>query len=335
MSRTIHPVDIDELMRSMNPLTAEPSSTDVDLALQRLLSQLPEAPQPRPRRVRTTRLRLALGGTVAATAAGAAFAAVNLLPASTTAGVIGNASAKQVIAHAAAATTGPSDGILHVARTVTIDGGATNETYTTESWMQQTAPYDYWANTQSSSFTVTTTVAGGDVDEYNSQTNTITESHLTVQQARVFPLLSDPAYRAALTLQQTQNTSSAADPLTLTVPPSQGQAPETFSDLLTSLLTLPGLAVNPNASVNGQNAISISSQSGDEVLYVQAGTYTPLQFVLTYRSGLTYGSDNTPISVTTTFNSYQTLPAGSVSMPDVAQLHPNATVTELTVPVIH
>ncbi len=335
MSRTIHPVDIDELMRSMNPLTAEPSSTDVDLALQRLLSQLPEAPQPRPRRVRTTRLRLALGGTVAATAAGAAFAAVNLLPASTTAGVIGNASAKQVIAHAAAATTGPSDGILHVARTVTIDGGATNETYTTESWMQQTAPYDYWANTQSSSFTGTTTVAGGDVDEYNSQTNTITESHLTVQQARVFPLLSDPAYRAALTLQQTQNTSSAADPLTLTVPPSQGQAPETFSDLLTSLLTLPGLAVNPNASVNGQNAISISSQSGDEVLYVQAGTYTPLQFVLTYRSGLTYGSDNTPISVTTTFNSYQTLPAGSVSMPDVAQLHPNATVTELTVPVIH
>ena len=331
MSRTIHLVDIDELMRSMNPLTAEQSSTDVDLALQRLLSQLPEAPQPRPRRIRATRVRVVLGGTVAATAA---FAAVNLLPASTTPGAVGNASAKQVIAHAAAAATGPSDGILDVASTVTIDGGATNETYTTESWTQQTAPYDYWANTQSSSFTGTTTVAGGDVDEYNSQTNTITESHLTVQQAQAFPLLSDPAYRAALTLEQTQNTSSAADPLTLTVPPSQGQAPATFSDVLTSLLKLPGLVVNQNASVNGQNAISISSQSGDEVLYVQASTYTPLKFVVTYLSGLTYGSDNTPITVTTTFSSYQTLPAGSVSMPDVTQLHPNATVSELNVPVI-
>ena len=110
--------------------------------------------------------------------------------------------------------------------------------------------------------------------------------------------------------------------------------PRYYSDLLTSLLKLPGLAVNPNANFNGQNAISISSQSGDEVLYVQAGTYTPLKFVLTYLSGLTYGSDNTPISVTTTFNSYQTLPAGSVSMPDVAQLHPDATVSELNVPVI-
>ena len=331
MSRTIHLVDIDELMRSMNPLTAEQSSTDVDLALQRLLSQLPEAPQPRPRRIRATRVRVVLGGTVAATAA---FAAVNLLPASTTPGAVGNASAKQVIAHAAAAATGPGDGILDVASTVTIDGGATNETYTTESWTQQTAPYDYWANTQSSSFTGTTTVAGGDVDEYNSQTNTITESHLTVQQAQAFPLLSDPAYRAALTLEQTQNTSSAADPLTLTVPPSQGQAPATFSDVLTSLLKLPGLVVNQNASVNGQNAISISSPNGDEVLYVQTGTYTPLKFVVTYLSGLTYGSDNTPITVTTTFSSYQTLPAGSVSMPDVTQLHPNATVSELNVPVI-
>ena len=46
MSRTIHPVDIDELMRSMNPLTAEPSSTDVDLALQRLLSSFPRHRNP-------------------------------------------------------------------------------------------------------------------------------------------------------------------------------------------------------------------------------------------------------------------------------------------------
>jgi len=342
MSRTNGPMDIDELMRSMNPLPAKPSSDELELALQRLLSELPEAP-PVPRgRIRATRLRVALGGALAVTAAGGAFLAVNLLPAATTPGAVSNAWAKRVIEHAAAAVAGTGDGILHVVRTETVDftitganngtDGPASETSTIESWQQQTAPYDYWSDTQSGSVTGTTTVAAGDVESYNSLTpNTILESHLSSELASIFPLVSDPAYRAALALQQTQSSGSAPSNklLFLNVTPSQGQAPATFSDLIASLLKLPGLTVNQNASVNGQNAISISSRSGDEVLYVQPGSYTPLKFMATS------GSGSSQVSITTTFSTYQTLVAGAVSMPDLVQLHPSAKVVEALTAVTH
>lgn len=324
--RTSH-LGPDERLRSLNPVSNPPSDAEIDAALQRLIARVPTAEASRRTRWPqiATRQRIAISGATAVSAAVAAFVVVNLLPASPTPGAVGNAFAKRVIARASAAVAGNGTGILHVAETVTIDetsaNGANRTTFTIQSWEDQTAPYAYWVTHQYSSDTSTTTLSDDTVESYSSANNRLFEWHNAPPLLAFEQFESDPAYRAAFTLAHDQGLIAAVKTAGAQ---SSSQPPETFSDLIVALLKAPGVTVNPSARVNGQSALSITGGNGRVTLYVQPQTYTPLQFVITS------GNGSAQQTITTTFNTYQMLPAGSVSMPNLAALYPDAQISTAT-----
>jgi hypothetical protein len=325
--RTSH-LDPDERLRSLNPVPDQPPEAEIDAALRRLLMRVPtaEASSRTAWLQGTTRRRTSIAGGVAATAAVAAFVVINVLPASRTPGAVSDAFAKQVIAHTAAAVAGTGTGVLHVVETVTNDeigaAGPTSSMSTVQSWEEQTAPYAYWVTDQYGSDAITTTLSDDTVEHYESASNTLIEWRNTPPLLEFEQFETDPAYRAAFSLAHSQDLAAAIK--LAGAKSSSSQPPETFSDLIVALLNAPGVTVNPNASVNGESAISITGSNGAVTLYVQPGTYTPLQFVVTR------GSGRAQQTITATFSTYETLPTGSVSMPNLAQLHPSAKVWTTT-----
>lgn len=303
-----------------------PSDAEIDAALWRLVT-LASSAKASPRRAwpQTTARRIAVGGTVTFSAAVAAFAAVNLLPASPTPGAVSSAWAKQVIAHAAAALTGSRSGILHVGETQTVDTpGAHGQPDTIKSWESQ-APYRYWVTEhQGSSFYETTVKSGDRMEQYISSpvlgvhhhpVHVLYVIHAPEFSQRAFGPLTGPAYKAALALVTDRSSSSTR--------------PENFSDLIVHLLRAPGVRVNTDASVNGTTAISITAKSKiwhdeHDTLYLRPKTYTPLELTTTSGTGAAYST------TTTTFSTYETLPADSVSMPNLEQLYPSARVLHIT-----
>lgn len=327
MPETTSHLDPDERLRSLNPVPDLPSDAEIDAALQRLITRVPTAEASR----RTawaqsaSRRRIAIGGGVAVSAAVAAFVVVNLLPVSRTPGAVSNAFAKRVIAHAAAAVAGSGTGILHVVETVTIDetspSGSNSTTFTVQSWEDQIAPYAYWVTDQYRLDMSTTTLSDDTVESYASANNRLFEWHNAPPLLAFEQFETDPGYRAAFSLAHEQDLITA---IKTAGAHSSSQRPEAFSDLIVALLNAPGVSVNPNTSVNGQSAVSITGGNGKVTLYVQPQTYTPLQFVITS------GSGDVEQTITTTFDTYETLPAGSVSMPNLAQLYPGAQVSATT-----
>jgi hypothetical protein len=165
---------------------------------------------------------------------------------------------------------------------------------------------------------ITTTLSDDTVEHYESASNTLIEWHNAPPLLESEQFESDPAYRAAFSLAHSQDLPTA---IKSAGAQSSSQPPETFSDLIVALLNAPGVTVNPTASVNGKSAISITGSNGNVTLYVQPQTYTPLQFVVTNGSGAAQQT------ITTTFSTYETLPSGSVSMPNLAQIYPSARVS--------
>jgi hypothetical protein len=335
--RTNH-LDPEERLRLVNPVPGPPCDAEIDAALQRLLARVPTAEASALKKAwpqSAMPRRIAFGGGVAATVAIAAFVVVNVLPGSQTPGSVSDAWAKRVIAHTVAAVAGPGSGILHIVETTTGTIKNTDSrhrfsyTDTYQSWDSQTTSDEFWSTNQDGSDNTTgpdtsaLTLSGHTLETYDAASNTLHEVQ-HVPPARVVGLQEDgnAGYGAAVVLTREANVYPGATRTTVLAGGSSSSQVPTFSDLIVALLKAPGVTVDPNASVNGEPAISITARpegNGLFTFYVKPQTYTPLQLVITETSN---GSASTN---TTTFNTYETLPAGSVTMPNLAQLHPNAT----------
>lgn len=308
---TVHD-EYDQRLSSLNPVPDRSSEAQVDAALRRVLVEVARVETTRRdshRRIFAPR-RAAVGSAVAASAAVAAFAAINLLPASTTPGV-SDAWAKRVVARVTAAVD-PGSGVLHMVEILTTADEDVHTPFhgTVQSWEELDAPYAYWQTAQNGSDTTTTTLSGDSVSSYDSATGTLYE----LQNAR-----PDQAFHAnnlayqSVYLQLHQPTPYAT---------LKSVTPEPFGHLLVTLLNAPDVSITRGASVQGESAISVAAKTllGRLTLYVQPQTYKPLQLVLTSREGGV---------ATVTFTTYETLPAGSVSIPNLAQLHPTAQVVSV------
>jgi hypothetical protein len=300
--------DLDDAIRAANPLTGQRPDAEIDAALARLLRTMPvSADEPRTPSwtPATARLALALGVLVIALVV--AFAATNLLPPSGTPGGVSEAWAARVLARTYAALAGSGDGILHIDETVTVTATGPHSrrlSYQTESWQQQTSPYDYWSKGSDGSYW---TIVNRQLEHYEAPYNTLYEtpqlSPLEVSQDR---WLDNPAWQVEARLLGHASTSAS------------------YADLIARLFKTQGATVDPDASVNGQAAISITSvatSGATQKLYVRPVTYEPVEEVISGRDG------SEKSTIITKFSAYQTLPAGSVSPPNLQQLHPNARVT--------
>jgi len=272
--------------------------------------------------------RVALGGVVVATVAAVAFAAVNLLPASGTPGAVSDAAAKQIIARAAAVLSGTGSGILHIAETLTVnpnESGQPINTSTVESWDSETAPLAYWSTAVGNDGAFGKTVIANDtIEHYDSSSNTIQELRNAPPIDESWQQFADEhTYFGPVVSLLGQQDPGAVRRLVFAGSQAPATFPAEFSHLVEELLSAPGVTVNSAASVNGAPAITITNNNVGYTLYVQPGTYTPLE--ITYTAA---GRD--PTTLTITFTAWETLPPGSVPIPDLTQLYPKASVVPMS-----
>ena len=300
------PLDADVVMRAVNPSTRQPSDEVIEAALQRLLSEAPVGRPRRSRGIRRPRIALSAGLLVAVIAA--AVAVINLLPA-TTAPVSVHSTWQDVVARAAAATTGSGNGILHIDMLVTDTGPdvSTPARYRVESWTTLSRPYAYWQIIRSRSDAATTTVVGDRVESYDSASNILTRA---VKQIAGMPraVLFNPAYNAALGVLYPGETVGH-------------NLPPTLPALITRVIRSPHVKVSRSARFDGHRAVRITALGGRAVLYLYPRTYVPLEFVMT---GDPAAGPKNHARITMRFEAYETLSRGSVSPPDLQRLHPTA-----------
>ena len=314
MSRNAPPLDVDGLMRAINPQTAPPSSEVVEAALQRLLAEpeLATATAAGRRRwfSRSPRAGLALAGGLLVAAISAAFAATNLLPTSSHSAGVGNAWAKDVVVRTANAAAGGGNGILHIDMLVTQSSANRSDDvhYRVQSWAQLSAPHAYWETSSFRSDVTTTVLERGQVESYDSASNTLSGGAKRITGAQPRAALFDPAYHAVLAVLYPRNAPGH-------------QLPPTFSQLVARLIRSRNVTVDRHATLDGRPAIRITALRGQAILYAQPRSYTPLEFVTIGDPG---ASPANIARITMQFAAYETLPHGSVSPPDLQKLHPRA-----------
>ncbi len=350
----------DELISRVNPVTIDPSVEEVDRALARIASRLEEAgPEhfgardgrsaagrrggPRVGVGRRTGLRIAAVGGLAA----AGLAAVSLAPSGHHGGVVSEAWAKTVLAKTRAALTDQGSGILHVIideqdTVPNANGDQVTHSLTIEDWSDESSD-DYWAKetlapgggqSTDTAWTVNTPDSTTIYDADSNLIRTFTNSaHVKIEH----PEFSDPAAQqlAAYVDQATIDLAAANLPKSVIVNPGSGQVSVpgplqrvSFAGLLRQLISSNDATVQGPITQNGHSEIQIDTQNGVTV-YVDPQTYAPLEldFNGTPRTG---SSVPTVASTTLTFQTYETLPADSVTPPDLQQLYPNATVVDAT-----
>jgi hypothetical protein len=325
--------DYDELLRTANPVTGERSRTEIDAALARVLRDLPELDAGRRRRWRLSPVRLALASGVLAVATGLVLAVTGLVSPSGSPGGVSNAWAQRVIARAAAVISGPHRGFLHIddkvvnripasgryAQYVAMAGETMHGSYELDFWQQQTRPYDYW---ETNGRGLSQTIINGRTETYDARTNVLTEDpKISVSAARIYEASNNPTFRDEQLLSAIPRYRSSGV-------------------LVARLLKAHTLTVKRDASVNGQPAIRIAEThnyrwplnptdrtealSVTEAFYVNPRTYAPLEWVVSERAG--HGRTYT---LTSRFVTYRALPAGSVSIPNLRKLHPDASVVKV------
>ena len=307
MSRQPTPLDGDALMRAMNPSTEPPSSQVMEEALNRLLAESGPAPAPAVGR----RRRYALAGGVLAAAAAAGVAAIAVLPGSSTTPGVDTAYAKDVIARAASVAGGSHSGVLHIDMLVrqTSANHSANARYRVESWTQLGPPHGSWETIRSGSDVTTTTVIGDHVTTYDSATNTLSGATKQIGGGVARAALFDPAYHAVLTVLYPRLAGTGT------------HLPRSFSQLIARLIRSPHVTVQRDAHLGGRPAIRITALHGRAVIYVQRGTYRPLELVTMGDPG---ASPQSIVRMVMRFDAYRTLPRGSVSPPNLERLHPTA-----------
>lgn len=326
---------VEELIAAANPRTTEPHPAEIDAALQRVLARrtepagadLPASRHSRPRHVRPA----------AALAAAAVVAAAVVLTgiAHTRAGSgastrhpgasAGHLSTAAMIRRVTDVISGSGTGILHVVENDSAGlVGGPQMTDSDESWTQQDGRHAYWdlftweTGSPVNGSTYETVVAGHWTDQYSSQANTIT---------KVFSRDPAPGSPGELAFGVTgaMAGATAGAPGTKLPDADPGQ-PGNFGAQVTALLHNPAVTVDWNARFAGQAAIRFYSAAAQNTLYVQPGSYRPLAVVMISPANGHNGPRGQRYQQVIVFSTWQTLPDGSVPVPDLAQLHPTARV---------
>ena len=326
---------VEELIAATNPHTTKPDPSEIDAALGRVLARRAELAStdtsvddtsviPHNRRRRLV---------PAAVASAAAVAAAVVISTSGGGGPSGQhpgtgvtpLTAALTVARVANVINGPATGILHV---VTEDSsglvGGPQITDQDESWIQMDGQHAYWdrftweTGSSANGSTTETVVAGDSMEQYSSQTDTITQVPTTP--ATSPSPFGDLALGMTGTLANPGVKGSQADP----------SQPGNFSAQVTALLYNPQVTVNQNADFEGQPAISLYSAAAQDTLYVQSGTYQPLAVVMISPANGHNGPIGQSYQQVISFKTWQVIPDGSVSVPDLAQLYPTAPVRAAT-----
>jgi hypothetical protein len=255
-------------------------------------------------------VRLALAGGLFAAAIVVAFAAISLLPASSSPTGVNKAWARDAVARAAAVSAGRGNGVLHIDMLVSDTSAAlaTPARYRLDSWTRLSGPFAYWQVIRSGSDVTTTTVLGDRVESYDSSSNTLSGGTKQIAGAQPRAVLFDPAYHAVLSLLYPGETNAKT-------------LPRTLSALIARLIRSPHVRVTRTAHFDGKPAVRITALGGRAVLFLQPRTYRPLEFVIAGDPGA--GPQREAV-MTMRFDAYETLPRGAVSPPNLAQLHPSA-----------
>jgi hypothetical protein len=321
--------NVENLIAAANPRTTEPDPSEIDAALERVLARCADpasADAPARRRIRprlvvpaaalagasAVAAALVLGGIIHTPAGGA----ISRPPAASPA----HLSTAAMIRHVAEVISGSGTGILHVVENDSSGlVGGPQMTNSDESWTELDGQHAYWDLTTPETgspvngSTDETVVAGHWVEQYSSQTNTITKVFFKV----VPRSTGDIAFGV---------TGALADSPGTKLPEADASQPWNFGAQVTTLLHDLQVIVNRNARFEGKPAISLYSVAAQNTLYVQPGTYRPVAVVMISPANGHNGPKGHPYQQVIVFSTWQTLPDGSVPVPNLAQLHPTARV---------
>jgi hypothetical protein len=260
-------------------------------------------------RAKTRARRAVLGGLLAGAAIAGVIAVINATPNTG----LPVSPARQVIARTAAVVTGSGDGILHVDSTTTaIVKGRKQRSAEVDRWSQEKPPYDYWisANREQE------TKLGNTITAYVGAWNQISIGNLV--RGPVPGQIVDPLERAVMAVGLNHGG--------IVLRGRSFDSPQLFAQELTNVIQTPGVTVERNAAFRGTPAVSITSANKRATLYVNPGTYRPLAFLATED---VLGNNNQVVETvhtTTVFNTYETVPEGSVKIPNLVLEHPHAKV---------
>jgi hypothetical protein len=330
-----------EMLAVADPISGEPDrpAEETEAALTRLLATGPD-PLPRSRSRRRTRRWWLVRAAPLGLGVGAAAVFAATLPARGPARV-GHAHAQAILQRAADALTGAHGAVLEASinSTQTWSDGST-KSWSEQDWQQLAKPYDgrtidtgVWPNP------VEMSTVHGDQWLFDPSTNTIYTNepapafNLTAgSQAHTFTLQVD-THTLTVTAAQARKLRSGADIWAmdqngnLMVIPRPTTGPQTlswFRKAAIHLLHTPGTTVTRNVTVDGQNALQITSADGNTVYDVAPGTYAPIQ--ITQPNPTLPG--NTPSTTTSTISGWQKLPGTSANLAllSLTAQHPSATV---------
>ncbi|MGH2876454.1 MAG: hypothetical protein ACRDLV_09400 [Solirubrobacteraceae bacterium] len=344
--------DLYEILRAADPLSGEPErpTAATEASLQALLARGPGGVSLRRRRDRLGRHVTRWWAVRVAPLAAAGAVAVAIISALPSSGpiTVPQASAKGMLAKAAAVVAGSDGAILHadISATQTWQNGH-SDYWTEQDWQQVSSPYDdrsidagIWPTT------IETAYVKGQMWLYDAGTNTI----YTNAPAQAFTLTPGPQ-PGTYTL-HTGNGSSGAS---LTVTASQAAAlrdgkdvwadsdhgpvvtprPTTGPQILSSfrsqalaLVRSPTAKVTRNVTVDGQTALEVASPDGTSTYYLNPNTYAPIQMTNTIGPGTNMGDPDNDGTVTLKFSDWQYL-TGTAADPALLSLtaeHPDATI---------
>jgi hypothetical protein len=352
MTKTMSDEDLYEVLRAADPLSADPgrSADATEASLSRLVAQGPASGDPTVRRARPRRPGTSWWAVGVAPLAGAAAIAVAVISALPAGGPVSvpAASAKVILAKAAAAVAGSDGAILHtdISATQTWQNGH-SETWTEQDWQQVSAPYDartidigIWPTTVEMAY------VKGDMWLYDQATNTIYTNDpppaftltagpqpdtytLHAGSGTSEPSLTVTASQAAALRSGTDIWASTGQGGLEVIPrPTTGpQELSSFRSRALSLLHAPGANVTSDVIVDGQKALQVSS-AGTSTYDLNPTSYAPIQMTNTIGPGTDLGDPSNDSTVTLRFTDWQYL-TGSAADPGLLSLtaqHPKATI---------
>jgi hypothetical protein len=353
VTKTLSDEDLYETLRAADPLFAEPGrpAAATEASLSRLFAQRPAnaaAPRRRNRPGRTGTSWWAVRIAPLAGAAAIVVAVISVLPAGGPVSVPA-ASAKVILAKAAAAVAGSDGAILHadISATQTWQNGH-SETWTEQDWQQVSSPYDartidigIWPTTVEMAY------VKGQMWLYDQTTNTVYTNDpppaftltagpqpdtytLHAGNGTAEPSLTVTASQAAALRDGTDIWASTGQGGLEVVPrPTTGpQELSSFRSQALSLLHAPGAKVTSNVTVDGQNALQVTSADGTSTYDLNPTSYAPIQMTNTIGPGTDLGDPGNDSTVTLTFTDWQSL-TGSAAEPGLLSLtaqHPTATI---------
>jgi hypothetical protein len=355
MTKAMSDDDLYDILRAANPLSGEPerSAAATEASLRRLLARgagSVSAPRRRDWPGRRAHRWWAVRVAPLAAAAAAAVAIISALPSGGPIAVP-QASAKVILAKAAAVVAGSAGVLLHadISATQTWQNGH-SDYWTEQDWQQVRSPYDdrsivtgVWPTPSETAY------VNGQMWLYDASTNTIYTNEPAPGPGFTLTPGSQPGTyklragsgnsRVSLTVTASQ-AAALRDGNDVLASDSQGgnivvQRPTTGPQILSgfrsgvlSLLHSPAATVTRNVTVDGQNVLQVTSPDGMRTYDLDPSTYAPIQMTSTIGPGTNMGDPANDSTVTLKFSDWQYL-TGAAADPGLLSLtaqHPDATV---------